>query len=271
VVETANLAINELEAATAASEHTNPYFDIDPRLWPETCSGTKHGGSQLQIYSEQDHLAHNPPIERGSPAFSSFSSSPSLLDSAFIPQKGRSQPIINHDAPQQLQQQQSPELVAEAQEELPFLVNAKQLNRIRKRRIARRLDVLLSRATHFTTYISEAHHKHAVRRPRGADGRYLSTNEVARAKGTRSTPPVRKKKFSRRTKTGCMTCRKRKRKCDETHPTCRLCKHLGLDCVKPPRKEKRLYAVCHSLDHRSSIGKDPHCGKDRFESTLMPF
>jgi hypothetical protein len=31
----------------------------------------------------------------------------------------------------------------------------------------------------------------------------------------------RKRVFSNRTKTGCMTCRKRKKKCDETHPECK--------------------------------------------------
>lgn len=35
--------------------------------------------------------------------------------------------------------------------------------------------------------------------------------------------PKRKRVFSNRTKTGCMTCRKRKKKCDEGHP---FCKHL---------------------------------------------
>ena len=34
--------------------------------------------------------------------------------------------------------------------------------------------------------------------------------------------PKRKRNFSNRTKTGCMTCRKRKKKCDETHPVCKL-------------------------------------------------
>jgi Fungal Zn(2)-Cys(6) binuclear cluster domain len=32
----------------------------------------------------------------------------------------------------------------------------------------------------------------------------------------------RKRNFSNRTKTGCMTCRRRKKKCDEQHPKCRL-------------------------------------------------
>ena len=34
--------------------------------------------------------------------------------------------------------------------------------------------------------------------------------------------PKRKRNFSNRTKTGCMTCRRRKKKCDETHPVCKL-------------------------------------------------
>lgn len=32
--------------------------------------------------------------------------------------------------------------------------------------------------------------------------------------------PKRKRVFSNRTKTGCMTCRRRKKKCDELHPAC---------------------------------------------------
>ena len=31
----------------------------------------------------------------------------------------------------------------------------------------------------------------------------------------------RKRVFSNRTKTGCMTCRRRKKKCDEQHPECK--------------------------------------------------
>ena len=33
----------------------------------------------------------------------------------------------------------------------------------------------------------------------------------------------RKRVFSNRTKTGCMTCRRRKKKCDEMHPECEPC------------------------------------------------
>ena len=38
----------------------------------------------------------------------------------------------------------------------------------------------------------------------------------------------RKRVFSNRTKTGCMTCRRRKKKCDEQHPECKLNPRLNL-------------------------------------------
>lgn len=40
----------------------------------------------------------------------------------------------------------------------------------------------------------------------------------------------RKRVFSNRTKTGCLTCRKRKKKCDEKHPECQNCLRGGFVC-----------------------------------------
>ncbi|EGV64461.1 hypothetical protein CANTEDRAFT_119931 [Yamadazyma tenuis ATCC 10573] len=34
-----------------------------------------------------------------------------------------------------------------------------------------------------------------------------------------------------RTRTGCLTCKKRKRKCDEHHPSCNYCHSRGVECV----------------------------------------
>lgn len=39
--------------------------------------------------------------------------------------------------------------------------------------------------------------------------------------GAMQVAPKRKRVFSNRTKTGCMTCRRRKKKCDEQHPACK--------------------------------------------------
>lgn len=42
--------------------------------------------------------------------------------------------------------------------------------------------------------------------------------------------PKRKRVFSNRTKTGCLTCRRRKKKCDEQHPSCNNCIRGGFVC-----------------------------------------
>ncbi|KAK7995285.1 hypothetical protein PG990_014058 [Apiospora arundinis] len=40
-----------------------------------------------------------------------------------------------------------------------------------------------------------------------------------------------KKEIKRRTKTGCLTCRKRRIKCDEQHPVCKNCQKSKRDCM----------------------------------------
>ncbi|KAI0396402.1 hypothetical protein F5Y17DRAFT_119664 [Xylariaceae sp. FL0594] len=40
-----------------------------------------------------------------------------------------------------------------------------------------------------------------------------------------------KKEIRRRTKTGCLTCRKRRIKCDEQHPTCKNCQKSKRECL----------------------------------------
>ncbi|KAI5779595.1 fungal-specific transcription factor domain-containing protein [Geopyxis carbonaria] len=42
--------------------------------------------------------------------------------------------------------------------------------------------------------------------------------------------PKASTKTHRRSRTGCFTCRLRRKKCDEGKPLCRACKHLGLNC-----------------------------------------
>ncbi|VUC37475.1 unnamed protein product [Clonostachys rosea] len=50
-------------------------------------------------------------------------------------------------------------------------------------------------------------------------------------------PKKRKRNFSNRTKTGCMTCRKRKKKCDEQKPQCANCLRGGFECAGyPPQR-----------------------------------
>lgn len=77
---------------------------------------------------------------------------------------------------------QAPEVpVSAANEESPLYVNAKQFHRILKRRMARQK---LEEALRLTSkgrkpYLHESRHNHAMRRPRGPGGRFLTAEEVA--------------------------------------------------------------------------------------------
>ncbi|KAG1777563.1 CCAAT-binding transcription factor (CBF-B/NF-YA) subunit B-domain-containing protein [Suillus placidus] len=68
-------------------------------------------------------------------------------------------------------------------DEEPLYVNAKQYFRILKRRVARaRLDEVHRLSRQRKPYLHESRHKHAMRRPRGPGGRFLTAEEIAAQK-----------------------------------------------------------------------------------------
>ena len=88
--------------------------------------------------------------------------------------------LIQHSLPPQRCLPQQYRL--EQHQQPPIYVNAKQFHRILKRRVARKN--LQPRSTVPKPYLHESRHVHAMTRPRGRGGRFLTADEIAEADRT---------------------------------------------------------------------------------------
>lgn len=67
------------------------------------------------------------------------------------------------------------------------------------------------------------------------DGQLLAQRQpgyVTESPQNNHDPKKRKRNFSNRTKTGCLTCRKRKKKCDEAKPECKWLTTFSVSCSR---------------------------------------
>ncbi|KAF7595726.1 Maltose acetyltransferase [Aspergillus hancockii] len=98
-------------------------------------------------------------------------------------------------------------------------------------------DAQLAEALQREAQGHEATQKNWTTVSRSVEGSAQNEHSSSLSGFTQETPqttvqvaPKRKRVFSNRTKTGCMTCRRRKKKCDEQHPACNNCIRGGFLC-----------------------------------------
>lgn len=76
-------------------------------------------------------------------------------------------------------------------------------------------------------------------------------------------PPDRRVQRIFRVRTGCLTCRRRKKKCDETHPICAGCRRNDLSCQWPPD----VLGKRDSLEDEAQVPAIEECRPNIFDAT----
>ncbi|KAI1329560.1 hypothetical protein F5Y16DRAFT_88935 [Xylariaceae sp. FL0255] len=213
-------------AAAAGGTGYSNYMTSDPNLTqssPRMTSGAKKETRDPRSPQQMNNVNQLPGRRM------SQVTSPGVANAPMMNHTGSRSNVAPPLPPNQsMQPPQSPELAAGV-EESPLYVNAKQFHRILKRRVARQR---LEEALRLTSkgrkpYLHESRHNHAMRRPRGPGGRFLTADEVAEIernkaggddKDSGSSEPTRVKTGSKRKSEADSTAPNKKSKTDIASP-----------------------------------------------------